>query len=74
MHTSSLPTSVTYAAAVERLAELRREAERHQRVVTARRRRGPSWPSRVAAALRDSVATALPARRGPGRAVACPTC
>lgn len=73
-HTSSLPTSVTYAATVARLAELRREAERHQRAVVARRRPTPSWPTKVAAALRDSVATALPARRGRGQAAACPTC
>ena len=72
-HTSSLPTSVTYDATLERLAELRRVAERRHSA-SARRRPRPSWPTRAVGAVRESVATALPSRRGHGQAAACPSC
>ena len=67
--------SMTLAVAAARIAELRSAAE-HADLVRAARgpRRAPSWPAGVAAALRDSLAGALPASRSAARCEPCPTC
>ena len=66
---------MTLAVAQARIAELRSAAEHAQLVRTARGpRRTPAWPARVAAALRDSLAGALPTSRSAARCEPCPTC
>ncbi|MGH8970807.1 MAG: hypothetical protein ACRDV1_12755 [Actinomycetes bacterium] len=55
---TSLPLSPVHAAALARVADLRREAEqaRLARSVTRTRRHpAPTWPATVMAALRDSL-------------------
>ena len=66
---------MTLAAAHARIAELRAAAEHADLVRTARGpHRAPSWPAGVAAALRNSLAAALPASRSAARRQPCPTC
>lgn len=76
--TPALPLSLTHAAVSAHLAELRAEAERERLAhAVPRHRRTPAWPTAVAAALRDSVASALTSRRqlnGTGRRASCATC
>ena len=67
--------SMTLAVAHARIAELRAAAEHAHLVRTARGpRRAPSWPAGVAAALRDSLAGALPVSRTAARRQPCATC
>jgi hypothetical protein len=63
------PESPAFAAAVERIADLRREsAVAELRQVARRTRPGPArWPAAVVAALRESLRPVAPARP-------CPTC
>lgn len=70
--TTSLPLTPSHAAALAHVAELRAAAEHHALVRAARgRRRVQAWPPRVAAALRDSLAAALPVGR---TRQPCPSC
>ena len=65
--------SPSLTLAHERIAELRAAAEHHERASIARRRK-VAWPAGFVAALRDSLATAIPARRGRRTGQPCPTC
>ena len=75
-HEQQYPTgSMTLALAQARIAELRSAAEHAHLVRSARSpRRAPSWPAGVVAALRDSLAGALPVSRASARRQPCPTC
>lgn len=67
--------SMTLVVAQARIAELRGAADHAHLVRTARGpRRAPSWSASVAAALRDSLAYALPGSRATSRRQPCPTC
>ena len=67
--------SMTLAAAHARIAELRAAAEHADLLRTARGpHRSRSWPAGVAAALRNSLAGALPAAHFTARRKPCPTC
>jgi hypothetical protein len=70
IHTqASWPESPAFAAAVARIADLRRESAAAELRQAARLARpGPArWPTAVVAALRDSLRPGAPAR-------ICPTC
>ena len=71
MTATAYPLSLTQAEAMAHLAELRADAERH-RIRRAATRRNVGWPATITRALRDSLASALPAQRRTGPA--CPTC
>jgi hypothetical protein len=63
------------ALAYDRIAVLRTEADRARLGGAGRApRRGPSWPAGVVAALRESIAGALPASRAVVRREPCTTC
>ena len=67
--------SMSLDMAQARIAELRTAAEHAHQVRTARGpRAAPSWPAGVAAALRDSLAGALPTSRSAVRRQPCTTC
>jgi len=68
-----LPLSPTHGAALAHVAELRAAAEHHRLVRAAGGPRVAAWP-RAAAALRDRLATALPAGRATGSRQTCPSC
>lgn len=73
--TTTLPLTPSHAAALAHVAELRAAAEHHTLVRAARRRRRvPAWPPRVAAALRDGLAAALPVGRTTRTRQTCPSC
>lgn len=67
--------SMSLAMAQARIADLRAAAEQSRQVRAARGpRRALSWPVGVAAALRDSLAGALPASGSTPRRQTCTTC
>ena len=75
-HSAALLPSPSLALAHERIAELRAAAEHAGRARIARTVRGRTvaWPGGFVAALRDSLATANPARLVGRNGQVCPTC
>ncbi|MGZ4502035.1 MAG: hypothetical protein ACXVXD_16520 [Nocardioidaceae bacterium] len=73
--TPALPLSLTHAAALAHIADLRAEAEReHLTRGATPTRHLRSWLAAPTAALRDRVAGALPGGRALGHRAPCPTC
>ena len=73
--TPALPQSLTHAAALAHIADLRAEAEReHLTRGATQARHLPSWLAAATVALRGRVAGALPGGRAPGHRAPCPTC